>query len=184
MTGEIEVQTAKYASMRSGRALSWSTRAMGCVVICLLLGSCAAVRDVKDWLHPSRAPKPVAEKIAAPPPPPPSPPRQKPPPREPQKPEKPPERLAEVDPNTLMGLNPSMVEKILGAPSRVSKNDLSLVWTYAAVSCSFQVFFYPDLKTATFHVLKFGGVDEAGQQLAPSQECIRNILTVKSDTAG
>lgn len=183
MTGETEVHTAKLDSQHPGRVLSRHTRAAGLIVICVLLGSCAALRDVKAWLHPNPAPKPVTEKIAVPAPQPPSPPRQKPPIREPIKPEKP-ERLAEVDPNSLMGLNPSMVEKVLGAPSRVNKSDLSLVWTYAAASCSFQVFFYPDLKTATFHVLKYGGIDEAGHQLAPSQECIRSILTVKSDTAG
>ena len=141
------------------------------------------MQDVKAWLQPTASPKPVAEKIAVPPLQPPAPPRQKPPIREPTKPEKP-ERLAEVDPNTLMGLSPWLVEKVLGAPSRVNKSELSLVWTYAAANCSFQVFFYPDLKTATFHVLKYGGIDEAGHQLAPSQECIRSILTVKSDTAG
>lgn len=88
-----------------------------------------------------------------------------------------PERVASVDPKTLIGLAPAAVERLLGSPSNVSKVDPSLVWTYSGQGCSFQVFFYPDLKTASFHALKYSST--AGEQA--DNACIRNILTVRSN---
>jgi hypothetical protein len=88
-----------------------------------------------------------------------------------------PERLASVDPKSLIGLAPAAVERLLGSPSNVSQADPSLVWTYAGQGCSFQVFFYPDLKTATFHALKYSSTP--GEQ--SDNACIRNILTVRSN---
>jgi len=89
------------------------------------------------------------------------------------------EHVALVDPNALIGLAPAAVERLLGAPSNVSKSDPSLVWTYAGQGCSFQVFFYPDIKTAAFHALKYGST--GGD---PADACVRNILTVKSNGPG
>lgn len=86
-----------------------------------------------------------------------------------------PERVASVDPKSLIGLAPSAVERLLGSPSNVSKADPSLVWTYAGQGCSFQVYFYPDIKTASFHALKYSST--AGEQT----DCLRNILMVRSN---
>lgn len=127
--------------------------------------------------------------VETPPPPPTQVPKPKPALREaarPEKPEKPEklERLAEVDPNSLIGLDPPTVEKVLGTPSKISKSDISLVWTFSAPNCSFQIFFYPDLKTSAFHALKYGGVDGNGAQLAMSELCIRGILTAKTNAPG
>jgi hypothetical protein len=156
-----------------------------------LLGGCAILHDVGEWFRRERTPPPaVASPVEVPPPPPPVQlPKPKPVQHEaarPEKPDKPekPERLAEVDPNTLIGLDPPTVEKVLGAPSKVSKSDISLVWTYSAPNCSFQVFFYPDLKTSAFHALKYGGIDGNGAQLAMSELCIRGILTAKTNAPG
>lgn len=88
-----------------------------------------------------------------------------------------PEKVASLDPKNLIGLQPAAVERLLGSPSNVSSKDPSLVWTYAGQGCSFQVFFYPDLKTATFHALKYSST--AGEQA--DNACIRNILMVKSN---
>ena len=88
-----------------------------------------------------------------------------------------PERVASVDPKSLIGLAPGAVEKLLGSPSAISKSDPSLVWTYAGQGCSFQVYFYPDIKTASFHALKYAS--SAGEQA--DNACIRNILTVRSN---
>lgn len=88
-----------------------------------------------------------------------------------------PERVALVDPKSLIGLAPGAVEKLLGSPSNVSKSDPSLVWTYAGQGCSFQVYFYPDIKTASFHALKYSS--SAGEQA--DNICIRNILMVRSN---
>lgn len=88
-----------------------------------------------------------------------------------------PEKVASIDPKNLIGLEPAAVEHILGIPSNISNNDPSLVWTYSGPGCLFRVFFYPDLKTATFHALKYAST--AREQ--PDNTCIRNILTVKNN---
>lgn len=88
-----------------------------------------------------------------------------------------PERVAAIDPKSLIGLTPPAVEKILGAPSNVAKSDPSLVWTYAGQGCSVQIVFYPDLKTASYHALKY--TSSAGAEA--DNACVRNILTVRSN---
>jgi hypothetical protein len=88
-----------------------------------------------------------------------------------------PERVAAVDPKSLIGLTPSAVEKLLGAPSGVAKSDPSLVWTYSGQGCSVQIVFYPDLKTASYHALKYSS--SAGAEA--DNACVRNILTVRSN---
>jgi hypothetical protein len=88
-----------------------------------------------------------------------------------------PERVAAIDPKTLIGLQPAAVEKMLGTPSAIDKADPSLVWTYSGAGCSFQIVFYPDLKTESYHALKYTAT--AGGDA--DNTCIRNILTVKSN---
>jgi hypothetical protein len=93
-------------------------------------------------------------------------------------------KTAAIDPNSLIGLDPPAVAKLLGPPSTVAKGEPSLVWTYIATGCTFRVFFYPDLKTASFHALKYGGFDGNGEQIGLSQTCIRNILTARVNGSG
>ncbi len=88
-----------------------------------------------------------------------------------------PERVAALDPKSLIGLTPTAVEKLLGAPSAVAKSDPSLVWTYSGQGCSVQIVFYPDLKTASYHALKYSS--SAGAEA--DNACVRNILTVRSN---
>jgi hypothetical protein len=88
-----------------------------------------------------------------------------------------PERVAVIDPKSLIGLQPAAVEKLLGAPSAVVKSDPSLVWTYSGQGCSLQIVFYPDLKTESYHALKY--TSTAGAEA--DNACVRNILTVKSN---
>lgn len=89
--------------------------------------------------------------------------------------EREPERVALVDPKSLIGLTPGAVERLLGSPAKVLNGTPSLVWTYAGQGCTFMVVFYPELKTESFHALKYsssGGEDST---------CLRNILTVKNN---
>jgi hypothetical protein len=161
-------------------------RAVGIAITAgLLLGSCAALRDVRDWFSRDTTPPPpaIAKPVTPPQPAPTQLPKPKPMVHEPVKSEKP-EKLAEVDPTSLIGLDPPTVEKLLGTPTKISKNEISLVWTFSAPSCSFQIFFYPDLKTSALHALKYGGVDGNGAQLAMSELCIRGILTAKTNAPG
>jgi hypothetical protein len=142
------------------------------------LGGCAAADKVKSWFDMSPNPQPVATAPIAPAAPP-QPARSRRPVRETHDP-KVSEKVAAIDPDSLIGLTPSAVEKLLGGPVRIGKSDVSLVWTYASPGCTFQVFFYPDIKTSSFHALKYGGLDGNGGEIESSQACIRNILTARN----
>ncbi len=93
----------------------------------------------------------------------------------------PPPKVASVDPNSLIGLDPPSVEKMLGTPSSIYRGDPSLIWTYEGTGCAFKIVFYPDIKTAIFHALKFLMTDSSGGSSDGSQLCIRNILTVRNN---
>lgn len=135
----------------------------------VFLAGCAAIDgDKKQPPAPTPRPNPV---IAAPAP---AKPQRKTAREEPRE-AKEPERVAAINPKSLLGLAPAAVQKLLGAPSSITKSDPSLVWTYAGQGCSFQIVFYPDLKTEDFHALKYGS------STGDNNSCIRNILTVKSN---
>lgn len=156
------------------------------------VSSCAVFQEVGGWFSHDAKPPQVAEHpvatatpvVQTPRPKPPVPAQvHEPPPAKPEKPEKL-ERLASVDPNSLIGLEPPAVEKLLGSPSKITKSDLSLVWVYSGAGCAFQIFFYPDVKTSAFHALKYGGIDGVGGSLMTSQPCIRDILVAKTNAPG
>jgi hypothetical protein len=143
-------------------------------VAMLLLADCSALQRLRGEKPVEPPPAPPPAVTTTPPPPAPVRPRRQ--VREPRE-NKEPERVASVDPKSLIGLAPGAVEKLLGSPSNVSKSDPSLVWTYAGQGCSFQVYFYPDIKTASFHALKYSST--AGEQT--DNACLRNILMVRSN---
>jgi len=76
------------------------------------------------------------------------------------------------------------VRELLGPPLRVESYDLSREWIYTANGCSFSLFFYPNLNTAAFRVLKYGGSDGNGELMDVSDICIRHILTVRKNATG
>ena len=164
----------------------WRISALSSLLICTLSG-CATYEKVKTWLSPDPPSQPVAQQPVGPPAPPPvavqQRPKRPPPVREAHDP-KPPEKIASIDPNTLVGLDPPAVERLLGAPTSSSKADPSLVWTYVTPDCSFQIFFYPDLKTSSFHALKYAGLGGKGDPMDAAQPCIRNILTARTNGPG
>lgn len=86
-----------------------------------------------------------------------------------------------VEPESLLGLDPDAVQKRLGAPMRIESDALSREWVYASPRCSFHVFFYPDIKTNAFHVLKYGSSDGSGGRLSNSDACIRRILMARNN---
>jgi len=90
-----------------------------------------------------------------------------------------PELVAAVEPGTLIGKEPSAVEKLLGSPTGVSKKDVSLVWTYGSPDCAFQVYFYPDIKTSTFHALQYVASRHDGEKIDLGQECIQRLLIAR-----
>ncbi|HEY0283505.1 MAG TPA: hypothetical protein VGC27_12880 [Rhizomicrobium sp.] len=153
-------------------------------LIGMALCGCAAIDKATGWSSPDTGQSPAPpQPVAAPPPAAPAAPKAKPVGRGTPE-QRRPAKLAAINPNSLIGLNPPAVEKLLGPPATVSKDDPSLVWTYAAGDCSFRIFFYPDLKTSSFRALKYGGTDGKDSQIKTSDACIRNILTVKNNGAG
>jgi len=89
-----------------------------------------------------------------------------------------------IDPGRLIGMAPKAVRELLGPPLRVESYDLSREWIYASNGCSFRVFFYPNLNTAAFRVLKYGGNDGNGELMDVSDVCIRHILTARKNATG
>jgi len=153
-------------------------RAVFVLLTAVALSGCAAVDKVKGWLSLQPKPEPAAPQAAAAPAPVAAP-KPKRPPRETHK-----EKGASIDPNDLIGLDPPAVERLLGAPANIGKGDPSLIYTYAAPGCFFRIIFYPDLKTSSFHALKYGGVDDKGVEMDASQACIRNLLMAKTNGPG
>lgn len=89
-----------------------------------------------------------------------------------------------IDPARLIGMAPAAVRELLGPPLRIESYDLSREWVYAANGCSFRLFFYPNLNTAAFRVLKYGGNDGNGELMDVSDACIRHILTARKNATG
>ena len=94
------------------------------------------------------------------------------------------EKLASVDPESLLGSSPDVVLKLLGAPARIENGPLSREWVYAASGCSFRVFFYPDMNSTSFKVLKYGSRKDDGEWIDSSNICVRRILTARNNDAG
>lgn len=91
------------------------------------------------------------------------------------------DKLVSIDPETLIGMDTQSVQKLLGAPARIKNDELSREWVYASPGCSFRVFFYPNLNSASFRVLKYGSRGDNGELLGVSDVCVRRILTAKSN---
>ena len=89
-----------------------------------------------------------------------------------------------IDPRRLIGMEPAAVRELLGPPRRIESYDLSREWIYASNGCSFRLFFYPNLNTAAFRVLKYGGNDGNGELMDVSDVCIRHILTTRKNATG
>ena len=127
--------------------------------------------DTKSHAHAQQIPK------QKPKPPPPIPDLREADTHEPEPP--PPPKVASIDPNSLIGLDPPSVQKLLGAPANIRTGNPSIIWTYAGTGCVFQVIFYPDIKTANFHALKFLASDGAGGHA--DETCIHNLLVLRNN---
>lgn len=93
-------------------------------------------------------------------------------------------QTASIDPNRLIGLDMDGVRRILGEPASVREGDVSREWRYAMQGCSFRIFFYPNLKGATFLALKYSFDDEDGDVGDPSDVCARRVLTARGNGTG
>jgi hypothetical protein len=88
---------------------------------------------------------------------------------------------AAINPKALIGLDQAGVRRVLGRPSQVHSDHLSLTWTYRGSGCAMQVIFYPSLEDASFHVLKFASSNTDGSPAALSDACVSHILVARSN---
>jgi hypothetical protein len=92
-------------------------------------------------------------------------------------------KLAEpvaVAPADLVGLDFSSVLQVLRKPDTVQSSALSIVWTYSEPNCTLQLFFYPDIQTKIFRLLKHD-LQSAADGAAERNACMRDIMVVKND---
>lgn len=88
-----------------------------------------------------------------------------------------------ITPSEIIGKGPGGVAALLGVPTSASQRDVSLIWTYAAPDCAFEVYFYPDIKTSLWHALQYESVNRSGETRNASQFCIRRVLSERSNGA-
>jgi hypothetical protein len=80
-----------------------------------------------------------------------------------------------VVPGELVGFDFPAVLHVLRRPDTVQNSALSIVWTYSQSDCMLQLFFYPDIQTKIFHLLKYDLKDSTGEKPSDSSLCMRRI---------
>ena len=73
--------------------------------------------------------------------------------------------------------------RLIRQPDTVQTSALAIVWTYSESVCRLQLFFYPDIETTTFHVLKYELKDAQGDKLENANQCMQRIMIVRNDAA-
>lgn len=170
--------------MLRGHVASRWRMALVCAGLAAGLSACSHTSAWLPWHKKEVPPQPQAQAEPAPPPAHEEPRHRKPVhPASPRKAEAEPQ-IAMVDPNTLAGLTPPAVTRLLGPPAGTSKDEMSLVWTYTADGCALKVYFYPDIKTSDFHVLKFSLAGADGKPLDADAPCRQKLLALRANDAG
>jgi len=85
-----------------------------------------------------------------------------------------------VAPADLVGSDFSSVLQVLRRPDNVEDSSLSVVWTYQT-ECRLQLYFYPDIRTKVFRLLKYDLKNSSGEKPANSNACMRSIMVAKND---
>jgi hypothetical protein len=80
-----------------------------------------------------------------------------------------------VVPSELVGFDFPSVLHVLRNPDTVQNSALSVVWTYAQPDCMLQLYFYPDIQTKVFRLLKYDLKDSTGERPSDSTFCMRRI---------
>jgi len=86
-----------------------------------------------------------------------------------------------VEPAELVGFNFDSVLTVLRQPDAVEKNALSVVWTYAGSDCTLQLYFYPDIRTAVFRLLKYELKGVSGEKLNDGGACMQPMMAMRKD---
>lgn len=76
----------------------------------------------------------------------------------------------------LLGSDFNSILHVLRSPDSVNKDNLSVVWTYAPPGCTLRLFFYPDIKTTVFHLLKYDFRNSSGEALMSGDACMDSML--------
>ena len=80
-----------------------------------------------------------------------------------------------VLPGELVGSDFSTVRDTLREPDYVQSSALTVVWTYADPGCTLRLFFYPDIRTTRFHVLKYDLRSDMGDKLSDGSACMQHL---------
>jgi hypothetical protein len=86
-----------------------------------------------------------------------------------------------VAPAELVGSDYAAVLKVLRRPDSVDTSALSVVWSYRDSDCQLKLFFYPDIETTTFHVLRYDLQNAAGEKLANTNPCMQQFMAARTD---
>lgn len=88
-----------------------------------------------------------------------------------------------VEPAELVGYNFDSVLAVLRQPDAVERNALSVVWTYSGSDCTLQLYFYPDIQTAVFRLLKYELKRASGERLNDGGACMQPMMAMRKDGA-
>jgi hypothetical protein len=88
-----------------------------------------------------------------------------------------------IAPDELVGSDFSTVRDVLREPDYVQSSSLTVVWTYSGSGCTLRLFFYPDIQTRRFHVLKYDVRSPAGDKMNDGGACMQHLAATKSDDA-
>ena len=86
-----------------------------------------------------------------------------------------------IAPGELVGADFSSVLQVFRKPDMVQSSALSVVWTYSQAACTLQLFFYPDIQTKVFRLLKYDLKSEAGEKTADRSACLHDIMAIRND---
>ena len=93
----------------------------------------------------------------------------------------PPRTKPSVEHRVLIGLGEEDVTRMLGEPREVRNDPPALVWTYAAVECKLDVFFYLDLKSQDFRALAYNFDPNTTSDVAKNV-CLEKIQDANRDS--
>jgi hypothetical protein len=86
-----------------------------------------------------------------------------------------------IEPSELVGYNFDSVLAVLRQPDAVERNALSVVWTYSGSDCTLQLYFYPDIQTAVFRLLKYELKRSSGERLNDGGACMQPMMAMRKD---
>ena len=96
-------------------------------------------------------------------------------------PPSPPAAPRTVEPAELVGYNFDSVLAVLRQPDAVERNALSVVWTYSGSDCTLQLYFYPDIQTSVFRLLKYELKANSGEKLNEGAACMQPMMAMRKD---